>query len=190
MQNSITTNGSYILRSITQTEFQLFTEERELSGLAWGPHYLVHTPQQAPLRHGASIYIQSLHIESLQTMVDHRTTFANTLQKVASWVGINPTQIARAYWHRLQKKEWVEPHQDLDSSRSSYFKRIKRFHVFPQLPDDFIVIMDSKLWHKQNQNSVSLSLVDFDFKQTHSYVNLANTSIEFLVIDFFLDLNL
>lgn len=178
---------SRILKTLSPQDLADLESEREASGFDWGFHYLRMTPESAPLRHGSSIYVQSLHVLDHSVIVDNRDRFQRTIQKMASWTGHRPEQVARSYWHRLQPGDRIDVHRDRDRAGGDYFQRVTRYQVYMPHDPSFIAVMDGRLWNFDADMKISGTLIEFNHSDWHYYANHSEKDVHFLVMDFFKD---
>jgi hypothetical protein len=163
----------------------LIAAERDNSGLEWGFHYLRITPESAPLRHGSSLYVQSLHVLNHSTIVDHRAKFARTIAAVANWTGNKAEDVARSYWHRLKPGDRIDVHRDRDRADGTYFQQITRYQIYMPHTPGFVAVMDGQLWNSDDDKLLSGRLIEFNHSDWHYYANHSEQDVDFLVMDFF-----
>lgn len=178
---------SQVLREVSEPDVALIQNELKNVNHLWGPHYLNAAHSQGPLSHGQSVYLMSMHIQTNEILLDQRKYFQQTIQLVSSWTNRHPAKMARSYWHRLRPGEHIDCHRDVDSVSTAYFKNIERFHYYPLLPENFVVVLDGMLWNKDSQHTLNNRLIYFQHSLWHYYANHSSQSVEFLVCDFFKD---
>ena len=166
-------------------EISTLLTELSAAGDSWGFHYLKITPESAPLRHGKTIYIQSLSIIDDNCLLDNKRFFPATIAMMAEKTGNSVAKLARSYWHSLQPGDRIDVHRDRDSNNTTYFQRINRYQVFPFIPKEFIVVTDAKLWNFDSDKMISNQLIQFNQHDWHYYANHSSQEIKFLVMDFF-----
>lgn len=176
---------SRIISKLNSQEISVFRNDVLKFGNHWAGHYLKMTPQSAPLRHGSSIYVQSLHVIDHSIIVDNRSSFANTIETVARLTGNSAEKVGRSYWHQLKPGERIDVHRDRDFQMGLYFDKIRRYQVFLKLPLEFVVVMDGELWNFDEDRKVSECLIEFNHSDWHYYANHSGAEVSFLVIDFF-----
>jgi hypothetical protein len=176
---------SRILHHLKNHELKVLEDELALAEKQWAFHYLKMTPQSAPLRHGSSIYIQSLHVVDHSVLLDNRNIFPNTIKSVAALTGNKAERLGRSYWHRLKPGDRIDVHRDRDSQDGAYFSKVKRYQVYMSLPSTFVVVMDGTLWNFDEDRMLSERLIEFNHSDWHYYANHSEKDIHFLVMDFF-----
>lgn len=177
-------NSSRIIKQLSQSELSAISEELLESKLEWSNHYLMKTPLNAPLRHGSSIYVQSINVQTHEIIVDNKKYFSNSLKLLSEWTCQNMSKVARCYWHRLRPGERIDVHRDKDDENGSYFNKINRYQLFFEIPQDMVIVMDSELWNFKESKKISNSLIFFNHADWHYYSNNSNKDVQFLVIDF------
>lgn len=166
-------------------ELSLLQEELTAAGNSWGFHYLKVTPESAPLRHGKTIYIQSLSIIDDKSLLDNRSLFSATIKLMAEKTGNKVDRLGRSYWHSLKPGDRIDVHRDRDSHNTTYFQRVNRYQVFPALPRDFIIVTDGQLWNFDAEKMLSNKLISFNQHDWHYYANHSDREVQFLVMDFY-----
>ncbi len=168
-----------------EDEISILLTELSAAGDSWGFHYLKITPESAPLRHGKTIYIQSLSIIDDKCLLDNKSLFPATIATMAEKTGNHSSRLARSYWHRLKPGDRIDVHRDRDSNNTTYFQRVNRYQVFPVIPRDFIIVMDGKLWNFDPDKIILNQLIYFNQHDWHYYANHSSQEVNFLVMDFF-----
>ncbi len=176
---------SQALHEVSISDAALIQNELKKVDHLWGSHYLNPAHSQGPLSHGQSIYLLSMHLQTKEILLDHREHFQQTIQLVSSWSNHDSAKLARSYWHRLRPGEHIDCHRDVDSASTEYFRSIERFHYYPQLPEKFVVVLDSMLWNKDKEHQLNNRLIYFQHSDWHYYANHSQQAVEFLVCDFF-----
>jgi len=181
-ENTISTR---LLTRLSQNQISTIENELDNSGLQWGPHYLLKQIDDAPLRHGSSIYLRSIHIETHEFIVDHSSKFVKTIEVLSNTIGVKSDTLARSYWHKLEPGERIDIHRDLDSSNTAYFQSVRRHLLFLNTDPGFVAILNQQLWNFCDERQLSGSLIQFDPSDWHFFFNSSEKTVKFLVIDFY-----
>lgn len=129
------------------------------------PHYTV----AGPLRHGRTVWL----FDEKEGAFKHEAVFPHCIQFARYLAGLFETTITRAYIHRLQPFEGIDPHCDVEP----YHSTIDRYQLYLNWPQ--YATMEHKregVWERD-------TVVWFNHSLEHSYMNYSTSDWYFMVVD-------
>jgi hypothetical protein len=183
------TNKSVVLKQLTNEECQILLTDLEINQCLIKKHSLFNhrAIDKNVLRHGNSIFLYNFNRDGF-LLDDNKDKFSNTLDLIFQFLPqYKVEQLGRAYWHILQPGERIDIHHDNVSwyLNNTHRSEIDRYHIFLNVPWNFLIIMDGELWNIYDDKRVSNSLIKFNLLDYHYYNNYSENAVSMLVIDFF-----
>ena len=183
------TNKSIILKQLTTNECQILSADLEINQCLAKKHSTFNHREidKNVLRHGNSIFLYNFNRDGF-LLEDNKDKFSNTIDLIFQLLPQhNIEQLGRVYWHTLQPGERIDIHHDNVNRYLNTVHRneIDRYHIFLDVPWNFLIIMDGELWNIYDNRKISNSLIKFNLLDYHYYNNHSESTVSMLVIDFF-----
>lgn len=164
---------SQILRYLTDIEINNLTEEILLVDTKlWNHHinrsdYLSH----GSLREGKSIYIKDQN----HNVTSNFKYFKTAIEITKEYADLK--NLGKFYLHRLTSNQKIYRHSDLTIFLSEKIKQ--RIQIYLSISKDTKITIDNKV---QNNKLLEYSILNFDLKLPHEYIN-GNKTLYFFVFD-------
>lgn len=174
---------SKIIRYMTDEERVDIESELYAETTVWSDHpeFDPTNPRSNVFKHGKSYHIYNTHFSG-EIIEDNRHLFPKTLDYLSKWGGYDLSKLGRTYWHRLMPGQRIDLHHD---NSNGYFRTVDRFHVYLDVPMDFIVALDGKLWNIYPDCLLQNAVVDFNLFDVHFFANYTEEPKYLLVFDFY-----
>ena len=125
---------------------------------------------------------KSIHVKWVSGDLNHKYDLINQFPETMSLLqSLFPErEFARIFWHRLSKDDKIYPHDDTVVRYIGGNKLQCRCQIYLDIPDNFVLVADNEVKaHKLWANTI----IDFDFRQLHSYENNSDYAVYLLVAD-------
>ena len=172
---------SKIIYSITEEERDFLERERDIANdYSKHPEFDPLNPRANVFEDGRSMHILNLSFDGV-IQESRIELFPKTLHFLSYRTGHDLAMLRRTYWHKLEPGRMIKLHHD---NANGYFRRMKRYHVYLDVPLDFIIVIDGELWNVYDDNRLTNTLVDFNLLDWHYYQNNTDEPVYLLVADF------
>ncbi len=145
------------------------------------PLFNPKNPRHNVFGEGRSMHLLHLDFEG-KIEEDRRHLFSKTLSHLARWTGNDLKNLGRTYWHKLEPGAQIKSHYD---NSNGYFRKIKRYHIYLDVPLDFLVVIDGELWNVYKGKELTNAVIKFNLLDWHFYMNNTTEPAYLLVADFY-----
>lgn len=175
--------SSKIIKYMTPEERAIIEAELHIDNPMWLEHPVFdpNNSRANVFKHGKSFHIYNITFRG-RVVEDNRPLFPNTIKYMCEWTGFDQSQLRRSYWHRIMPGKRIELHHD---NSNGYFRSAKRYHIYLDVPFDFHVVLDGKLWNVYDDCKLTNAVVDFNLFDYHFFVNYTQNPVYLLVFDFY-----
>lgn len=177
--------GSKIIRYMTEQERSDIETELYAETTIWSnhPEFDPTNPRSNVFKYGKSCHIYNTSFSG-EVAEDNRHLFPKTLAHIYGWTGYEPSKLGRTYWHKLIPGGRIDLHHD---NSNEYFRTVDRYQVYLDVPTDFIVALDGRLWNVYPECRLQNAVVDFNLFDIHFFANYTEEPKYLLVFDFYPD---
>lgn len=176
---------SKIVHKMTPEE-RAVLEAEKADESEYGVHPLFNpkNPRSNVLKYGKSLHLLNLDFDG-GVLEDRKERFKGTLDLIYKWLPHeDPKKLGRSYWHRLNPGERIDMHYD---NSNGYFRKVNRYHLYLDVPLDFIIVLDGELWNVYPEKDLKNALVAFNLLDWHYFINHTDSPKYMLVFDFYPD---
>lgn len=164
----------HFYRNLIPKEILALTEELISSLSLFGPHETSEEfSKHGGLREGLTLWIQHNDHSGFEDLGIPNTY--EVLRTLASEIKPNP-KFGRVYIHKLPPGKVIHSHID----NFPYHDKIDRYHVYLDIPERVLI-------HHNGKEILPYSVIQFDHKSEHMYVNNSEESLYFMVFDLYKD---